>query len=773
MSPGARRETVRKGERASRLPLAPAPPYGRANDRQGRLICGSGNEVRETMLLSGESLRLPVALDHEWLLTNGLGGYAMGTVAGIATRGYHGWLVAAEDPPHRRRLRLSKVEIGVTTLSGRTALSSNLYPDAIHPDGADHLLSFSTDPVPTWRYRVGTAIAEVSLRLLAGRNACVMELIWEGDQEADVDLRPLVNDRDHHGRTHRGDFTLVSERLPDGFLMETGLGRPMRLTIEVISGIPMAGHRGPEPLPIVETVPDPEPVWIERMRYPEEAKRGYPALEDHASPGRAQVRLGPGGALRLTCEVGYPGSGSPALSGALDSLRVPGHPEGAGPPSSHMKKDTDIPWRLRVGAGTDELRASLGRAARDFRVRDASGRVCVVAGYPFFEEWARDTFISIPGLFLSLGDLEGAHDVLEHWGERYGHTFAAAGFDGAGRPFGLTADAPLHFVLAVYRLWAYGGDVGDLLPVVRRVLSQYLVGFGPGRAVHVGEDGLVNAALSGRALTWMDAASPIPHTPRDGAPVEVSALWYKCLCAASRMGVAPPSPEPGEPTSQGTWDWEADRTRTAFRRAFLRPDGLLYDRLGPDGTPDPAVRPNQLYACGWPFPLLDPMETSDLLEALEPPLWTARGLRTLSPDDPRYRGRYEGTQESRDAAYHQGTVWPYLIGVWADAQHHAYPEGTGRQALKNGLEALRPMVDEGIVGQMAELYDGDPPQRPRGALAQAWSVAELLRVLEEWVYGNAPPVLKDPAARPGLPEKTATSEPGARGRPPKVSAREG
>lgn len=728
----------------------------------------------DEMVLSGDSLSLPNGLTHEWLLTNGLGGYAMGTAAGIATRGYHGWLVAAEDPPRRRRLRLAKMEIGVTTAAGRTALSSNLYPGAVHPDGADHLLSFSTDPVPTWRYRVGHAVAETSLRLVEGENACVMEFVWEGDEPVDVDLRPLINDRDHHGRTYRGDFSLRTETLPDGFRMEGGPGWPLVVTVE--AG-PTDSQGAPSPLAIT-VQPDPKPVWVEHMRYPEEGRRGYVELEDHASPGQILVHLGPEGRLRCVARVEDRRVGEGALGVrnvhattqvGIGTRRGVKESADLGTPAAKVAEgpepgpEATLTLRDQVGASTQELEMRLKRAAADFVVADRHGALHVIAGYPWFEEWARDTFVSVPGLFLCQGDLDGARRVLAAWAGIYRNFPGIAGFDGDGRPFGLAADAPLHYCLAVYRLWAYGGDVAALLPDLADLLGRYLRGFGPGLCVHVDEEGLVFAALENTALTWMDAVSASPRTPRDGYPVELTALFYKALRAAERMNAPQPGgagPGTGPGTGLGPmagfpgWAALADRTLTGFRQAFRGEDGMLYDRLDRDKNPDRSVRPNQLYAAGWPFPLLEPEECADLLEVLEPHLWTARGLRTLSPDDPSYRGRYEGTQERRDEAYHQGTVWPYLIGMWADAQHYAYPSGSGPQALRNCLEALRPAVEEGIIGQVAECYDGDPPLRPRGALAQAWSVAELLRALEEWVYGRAPAELTDPVGgRTLLPER--------------------
>jgi predicted glycogen debranching enzyme len=656
------------------------------------------------VLLSGDALALPRGLEREWLLTNALGGYAMGTVAGVNTRAYHGWLVAAEDPPRRRRLRLAKIEIDIAAGGAPpVSLSSNLYPDAVHPDGIRRLLSFSSQPVPTWRYRVGSGVAALSLRLEPGRNAVVATLAWQGEGDADVWLRPLVNDRDHHGRTHRGDFALAVDVTAGGFRLHGGDGLPLWV---VANGA------------AVEVVPDPEPVWIERMRYPQEARRGYPETEDHVSPGRLRVRLGPGGQAAVLVEASTTAPAAPAVPAGDEAVR---------------------PRAGSVVAAAD-LRRDLTEAARAFRVRGRGGRPAVIAGYPWFGERARDSFVAMTGLYLVHDDRVGAGELLARWAPIVRSEPLVAGFDENGDASGLSADAPLWFCLAVYRLWAYGGDVAALRPAVAAVIDAYRAGVGPGGAVRVDDEGLVRADLPGSALTWMDAACPWPVTARGGYPVEVSALWYKALRAADRMGVG-----------GGSYAAAAQASRSAFRARFLRPDGMLYDRILTTGAPDEAIRPNQLVAAGVPFPLLTREEAADLLEALEPQLWTVRGVRTLAPDDVRYHGRYEGTPAERDHAYHEGTVWPWLIGVWADAHRYAYPTGSGPQALNDLLAALRPMLAEGILGQVAEVYDGDPPQWAGGALAMAWSVAELLRALDEWGEGRAPPVLEDPQAAPGRP----------------------
>jgi predicted glycogen debranching enzyme len=656
------------------------------------------------MILSGESVAGPAGLEREWLITNGLGGYAMGTVAGIATRAYHGWLVAAERPPGGRRLRLAKMDIAVAEGDGPpVAVSSNLYPDALFPDGIRRMISFQTEPVPTWRYRVGSGVAEVSLWMEPGKNQVTVRVGWDGRSPVTVTVRPLTNDRDHHGRTHRGDWMPAVVERPDGWIVAGGHGGPLVLT----------ANRG-------TVVPDPEPVWVERMRYPEEARRGYPDQEDHFSPGQWAMTLNPGDAVLLTALV---------QSAAAEESVVRDGPAPAWTPTP----------------GVHRVDSRLAMAAAAYRVRTGSGQPSVVAGYPWFAEWVRDTCVALPGLYLATGRVAEATEVLARVGRQLVEDPLRAGTEENGHPVGPAADGVLWWIWALYRLWAYGGAVEPLLPQAAELLARYEAGLGPGQAVRRTEDGLVYAAWPGRALTWMDAACPDPVTPRDGYPVELTALYYKALRALDRMGA------PGGPYAP-----RAAATKTAFFARFVRPDGLLYDRLAPDGTPDPMIRPNQLWAAAVPFPLLERDDVADLLEAVEPLLWTVRGLRTLAPTDPAYRGRYEGVVTQRDAAYHQGSAWPWLFGVWADAHHYAYPTDSGRRYLRDVVDAWEPLLEEAVLGQVAEVYDGDPPHRPGGAPAQAWSVAEMLRVAREWVAGMAPPVLDDPTLPPGLPEWEAT-----------------
>jgi predicted glycogen debranching enzyme len=660
------------------------------------------------MLVSGEGLTLPRGLEREWLLTNGLGGYAMGTVAGAHARAYHGWLVAAERPPGGRRLRLVKVEPSVRTAEGEWIdCSTNLYPAAVHPDGHRRLLSFADTPQPTWRYRLPSGILEVSLRLVAGANAAVAAFRLDGEgAPLALWLRPLVNDRDHHARTRAGSIAWRSERGEGGGVRLTGgAGGPLSLWV-----------------PDGTFVPDDAPVWVRDMRYPEEERRGYAHEEDHFSPGRFRVDLVPGKPVWFAAWVGEA-------------------------PADLLTSPVERPAAWPSQFGVVDPPAALGRLVRAqdaFDVVPAGGGRAIVAGYPWFGEWARDAAVATLGVHQVRGDLEGSALVLARLSAGGTGTVWPSGPDEPGTPRGLTADAPLLWAVAVYRLWAYGGDVSALLGPLDRLLRQLTApaaDVGPGGAgCRLGRRALVRAEAPGAALTWMDAAVPEPVTPRAGYPVELTALAYKALRGAERMGVG-----------GGRYGRIARVMRRAFRRAFLRSDSLLWDCLDPDGVPrDPAVRPNQLWAAAPPFPLLTPEETSDLLLAVEPLLWTARGLRTLSPEDVRYRGRYAGTQVERDRAYHQGSAWPFLLGVWADAHHWAYPTGSGPAALRDQLDAVWPALEEGALGHVAELYDGDVPQQARGAPAQAWSASELLRAYVEDALGVRPPVLDDPEREPGL-----------------------
>lgn len=662
------------------------------------------------MLVSGQGLTLPQALDREWLLTNGLGGYAMGTVSGANTRGYHGWLIAAEQPPTGRRLRLVKVEPELTNPDGQVhLLSTNLYPDAVYPDGHRFLLSFDDRLQPTWRYRLPGGMLEVTLRLVQGVNAAVAGFRLQADGGLrSLWLRPLVNDRDHHARLDPSTIRPALRAGPHGW-WSVGSGSGLPLWLRVAGG---------------QFEPDPSAVWIRRMWYPEEERRGYPSLEDHWSPGRFRVDLSPGETAWFEAWVGDdPPAAELAPATEAGSADVGG-------------------WGDRFGRAVtqSQLLNDLCHAASAFKVRSHREEPAIVAGYPWFGEWARDSVISVVGLYIVEGDFEGAAGVLRRLQSNLQAPALPSAVDEDGRPLGVAADAPLWWVLAVYRLWAYGGEVDEFLPAIEGILHSFAQGTGPLGAVRATGRGLVRADLPGIALTWMDAQVPTPVTPRAGFPVELTALFYKAVCVADRLGL-----------SQAPYRRWAHNLSRAFRRKFRRPDGFLWDVLPSevDQAPDYSIRPNQLFAASPPFPLLNREEVADLLLAMEPVLLTSRGLRTLSPDDARYCGRYGGTPQARDKAYHEGSAWPWLLGTWADAERFAYPRGSGPMAIRDQLDALRPALEERVLGQLAELYDGDPPHRPGGAPAQAWSVAEVIRAYCEDALGLYPQVLTDPSAAPG------------------------
>lgn len=626
----------------------------------------------------------------EWLVTNGLGGYALGTATLAATRGYDGWLVAALAPPVGRTLLVAKLEPVITLPSGQEVnLSTNLYPGAVDPQGYLLIESFRPDPAPTWVFRVQGARVTLKLAMVPGRNETRVRLSSQGLPMA-VPLRlvPFVNARDHHGRTAPEGLTTQIEALTDGVAVNV-LEPAVRI---VIRGARLRFSPGS--------------FWIQRMRYPLEELRGYPALDAHLVPGQLLTTLSDEDPVDVEIAAGE------ATAGPGDPCAIALERE--------AEEERSWPQAIAALARRDPGLLALLRAAPAFRVRRGTGH-SIIAGYPWFADWGRDTLISLTGLVLVPGHLEEAGEILTTFAGRLKNGLIPNAFMDGGEVNYHAADAPLWFVEAVARYRAYGGQE-DLWPAVEQILTAYLDGtdFGIG----IGPDGLVHAGSSGLALTWMDAITAGgPVTPREGAPVEVNALMYAALENAARLS----------PAAQAqAWEKRAQAFRAALRAHFL--PGPV-DRITPDGQADTTLRPNALFLAALSSTALAPEEIGALLSRLEP-LRTPRGIRTLGRDEPGYRGRYEGSAAERDAAYHQGTAWPFLLGPWCTALRRSRGERGGSPAVRGLLgDFLAGALPEGMPGQLCEVYDGDAPQRPGGCPAQAWSVGEVLRALAEDGWG--------------------------------------
>lgn len=631
----------------------------------------------------------------EWLEPDGRGGYAAGTVAGANTRRYHGLLVAARRPPADRIVLLSRLEETVITPTGdRFELAANQYPGVIHPHGYRYLEEFRLDPWPIWRYRLGHILLIRELFVARSPGATVIRYRVE-EGEATLKLRPLVAGRDFH------ELVVANDVVSRFAAAEPGL-----VVYQPYPGIPplFLSHDGGEW--------HHERRWYYRTCYRRETERGLDDQEDLYNPGVLTTRLTPDQTWTLAC--------------ALSPVPVKEAEEWA---AEEVRLRAEAAERGRRAGGDDpalaELGARLGVAGEVFLVRRGHGE-SVIAGYPWFADWGRDAMISIPGLCLTTGQPERAAAVLRVFADQIRDGLIPNRFPDRGGTVPddhyNAADASLWFVEAVGALHDTGWDVTEFWPTVREILRAYREGTRFG--IRMDDDTLITQGAAGLQLTWMDAiADGWVVTPRDGKAVEINALWYNALERAAQIA------ERLEDDAAPYKDL-ARRVRVAFRVFRNREDNCLYDRLDPLGRPDPSLRPNQLFAVSLPHMAIGKDEAEGVVAVVERELLVPLGIRTLAPGAPEYRGRFEGSRLDRDAAYHSGTAWPWLLGPFITAYLRVH--GTGddaRERIRRILEPVRAHLLEQGLGQIAEVVSGDPPHRPAGCFAQAWSCAELLRVL--------------------------------------------
>jgi predicted glycogen debranching enzyme len=618
---------------------------------------------------------LSASRTREWLETNGIGGYASSTIIGLNTRRYHGLLVAATKPPAGRMVLLSKMEETVILNGRRYDLSTNRYPGAVHPSGYLFLAEFRLDPFPTFVFKVEGIEIEKRVFMVHGENTVVIEYDFRGP-DCTFELRPLIAFRDYHGTTRRND----------------GLDPSIQDEAGVITLAPYAGL-APLYLSHDATV-EPTGDWYFNFEYDIELERGFDDREDLFNP--------------LVARYDVCGDTTVTIIASTERHAVT---EAAGMRRSEVER------RAVIGA------APLVAAADQFIVKRGELET-IIAGYHWFCDWGRDTMIALPGLTIATGRSDIARNILLTFAQHVDQGMLPNRFPDEGEaPEYNTVDATLWMFEAVRAYAAYTNE----WDFVRDNLYGVLTGIvdwhrrGTRFGIRMDVDGLLSAGEPGVQLTWMDAkVGDLVVTPRRGKPVEVQALWYNALrimeSLASRYGDA---------EREAMFAGMADLARASFNEVFWNSaTGSLYDVVDGD-VRDASLRPNQIFAVSLPHSMLDAARARAVVETVERELLTPRGLRTLDTKDPRYRGRYLGDPMSRDTAYHQGTVWPWLIGPFFTAWLKI---GGSDTIVKTWLAEFEPHLIEAGLGQVSEIFDGDPPFAPRGCIAQAWSVAELLRV---------------------------------------------
>ena len=650
------------------------------------------------------------SLRLEWLETNGLGGYAMGTVAGAHTRRYHGLLCVALRPPVDRRMFLSKLEDSLQIDGDRWPLSSNLYGDIVHPDGHQRIAQYRLDPWPIWTYEVKAATVEKAVLMPHGLNAVVVRYTClRADSLLVLRARPLLAWRDHHHLSRASvEFALEARRIDHG--------------------VRLLGHGMP---PLLLQIGDgafwPSTEWYYNLTYPVETARGLDDTEDLYSPGEIQWTLRAGQSVELLAAVG-------------DAPDISAHEICERERAAREQLAEAFPVEDQV-ARTLSLAADKFVVARPQQTADARS---IIAGYPWFTDWGRDAMISLPGLLLTTGRHDAARDVLRAYAEAMQDGLIPNLFpdQGGGAAYN-TVDATLWFVASAKRYYDATDDLAlfedGLFDRIEEVVAAYQRGTKYG--IRMDQDGLITAGDDTTQLTWMDAkVDDWVVTPRHSKAVEINALWYSAVSTghffASKLG-----------READAYARLAGFVKGSFIAAFWSDElGYLYDCVRGDEK-DASLRPNQVIALALPYSPLGRTRQQSILRHVTEELLTPYGLRTLSPHGPAYRGRYEGDRWSRDGAYHQGTVWPWLLGPFVSAHLAStdHPDETKRW-LREKLQPLVDHLQDAGLGTISEIFDGDEPHTPRGCPAQAWSVAELLRV---WVEN-------------GLGEVAASKPPGGR-----------
>lgn len=660
---------------------------------------------------------------REWLCTNGLGGFASGTVAGTLTRRYHGLLIAAFDPPLGRTLLVAKLDETVAYDGLATALGANRWADGtVEPQGFRAIERFGLEgTTPVWVYAVGDALLEKRVWMEPGANTTYVRYrLLRGRAPLALEVKALVNHRDHHAVTR-------------------GNGWRMAVT-PVKHGLSVVAFEGARPLSILAegAAAEPAHTWYERFDLPRERERGLPAGDDHLHAGTLSASLAPGDALTLVLSA----EASPSLDGEQAWRRRERHEEEvlAGWRRAQPAARRAPGWIAQLVLAADQFVTGRARAGPS-----GGAGTTIVAGYPWFGDWGRDTMIALPGLALVTGRAELARRVLTTWARFVDHGMLPNRFpDAGGGPEFNTVDATLWYVEAIRAYLAATGDdalLAGLFPGLEEIFRRHREGTRHGIKVDPA-DGLLAAGEPGVQLTWMDAkAGERVVTPRIGKPVEVNALWYNALRAMAAF--ARRLQKPAAP-----WDETAARAEAGFGRFWNERAGCCYDVLdGPDGHDD-ALRPNQIFAVALPASPLPRERQRRVVDACARHLLTSYGLRTLAPGDPRYQGRYAGAPDARDAAYHQGTAWAWLLGPFAVA--HFTVHGDAETARSFLLPLADHVADYGL-GSIAEIFDGDPPFTPRGAIAQAWSVAGALGAWHQIGSARGRPgrkAVSSPSSRP-------------------------
>ena len=645
---------------------------------------------------------------REWIVTNGIGGYGAGTISGLLTRRYHGLLIAALQPPTRRTLLLTKLNETVSYNNLNYDLYCDRWADGtIFPHGYDNISQFFlVGSIPVWQYQILDAVVEKRIWMQQGENTTYIRYtLIGGSQPISLSLDALVNYRDHHGDTHAHNWRMNLNTI-DGGIKVTASQDATALYLLASS----SNHH---------VTWKPVHVWLYNYHLAVEKYRGLIHCEDNLLVGTCTVTLKPGESITIVAstepnpnsDINYAWKQQYSYEQEILTAAKRLIPE--------SQSDRQPEWIDRLILAADSF--IVGRPTDAF----PEGKT-VIAGYPWFSDWGRDTMISLPGLTLATGRPSVARSILGTFARYVDRGMLPNVFpDGGESPDYNTVDATLWYFEAIYSYFLHTKDkslIAELFPILADIITHYCQG--TRYNIHQDSDGLLYAGEAGVQLTWMDAkVDDWVVTPRIGKPIEINALWYNALVIMEQFAVVlEHSPQ--------EYNQLANSTRQGFQRFWSSELGYCYDVLDTIDGNDASLRPNQIFAVSLPSyneapALLNFDRQKSVVDAVKQELLTPYGLRSLSPKHPDYQGHYGGDRHQRDGAYHQGTVWAWLIGHFIQAHLKVYRQP---KTARSFLMPMAKHLETGCVGTISEIFDGDSPFTYRGCFAQAWSVAEVLRV---------------------------------------------
>ena len=668
-------------------------------------------------------------LTREWLLTNERGGYASSTIVCCNTREYHGLLIGSLNPPANRIMALAtclemvifKGDARVYPTFGTSQnvsqrkvfnLSTFEFNDKFAPQGFTHLKQVRLDTGLHFDYELEQLKLTKSVYLLRDTDTVALVYDFSGVQEpAEFVLRPFIGLRDFH-TLQKSDAPLCSRWLGHILLIRHDVPG----SCELFLNCPSMNFEKDEQ-------------WWFNFVYRNERQRGQNFTEDLWTPGFFKCHVHPDRPTRILfcANLSPPGSGrnpEKLLKADTDAIR-----------KDSYKHQSVVTVAAKNG---DEKFRTLCLAADQFitkrqtnGVPEHTQRTTIIAGFHWFADWGRDTFVALPGLLLSTRRFDEAKSVLTTFARAADEGMIPNRFDDrTGTAYFNSVDASLWFINAAFQYLNASGDpetfTQQLLPTIRWIIDSYHNGTQFG--ICADADGLITAGNHETQLTWMDAKyDGVTFTPRCGKAVEINALWYNALCLSAQFYAG------RDAENAKHYQFMADKVKASFCKLFWNEKtGYLNDCILPDGSVDSSLRPNQIFAVSLPFSPLSPREQASVVDVVQKELLTPYGLRTLNVQNERYKGTYIGTQQQRDEAYHQGTVWPYLMGPFVES--FLKVNNFSRKSKKRASEFIQPLMQHltqnGCIGSISEIFDGDAPHKPRGCIAQAWSVAELIRAYQ-------------------------------------------